>query len=285
MTLTMLQLPVSTRALFASGREQGLVQDGWSADRGYLVHALFARMFGAEAAPKPFDIQESTGDAGERLKVLAYAPCDHQSLAALAEAGGAARTAIAWDEARSKPMPTLAAGRQLGFRLRVCPAVRVGKQNPRFAHGAEVDPYVNLVQTRLATAAPFASDEEEKACREAIIADLPSRENVYRDWLAARLGGAATLQNATLVALRDARLWRKGQPGAGAAARMHGHDRARRGGRSLIGRREAVFEGELRIDDPHAFATLLARGVGRHRAFGFGMLLLRPPSGRDEGLC
>jgi CRISPR system Cascade subunit CasE len=26
-----------------------------------------------------------------------------------------------------------------------------------------------------------------------------------------------------------------------------------------------------------AFRALLARGVGRHRAFGFGMLLLRPP--------
>jgi len=32
------------------------------------------------------------------------------------------------------------------------------------------------------------------------------------------------------------------------------------------------------VRDPTGFAALLARGVGRHRAFGFGMLLLRPPA-------
>ena len=37
---------------------------------------------------------------------------------------------------------------------------------------------------------------------------------------------------------------------------------------------DATLTGHLRITDPTAFAHLLARGVGRHRAFGFGMLLL-----------
>ena len=40
---------------------------------------------------------------------------------------------------------------------------------------------------------------------------------------------------------------------------------------------DAVLTGHLRVTDPAAFAHLLARGVGRHRAFGFGMLLLRRP--------
>ena len=39
---------------------------------------------------------------------------------------------------------------------------------------------------------------------------------------------------------------------------------------------DVVMQGRLRVSDPQAFAQLLARGVGRHRAFGFGMLLLRP---------
>ena len=39
----------------------------------------------------------------------------------------------------------------------------------------------------------------------------------------------------------------------------------------------AVLAGTLTVRDPQAFATLLARGVGRHRAFGYGMLLLSPP--------
>ena len=40
---------------------------------------------------------------------------------------------------------------------------------------------------------------------------------------------------------------------------------------------DAVFRGRLRIEDDAGFTELLARGIGRHRAFGFGMLLLAPP--------
>jgi CRISPR system Cascade subunit CasE len=42
-----------------------------------------------------------------------------------------------------------------------------------------------------------------------------------------------------------------------------------------IPRPEAVFQGVLQIRDPQAFQTLLSRGIGRHRAFGFGMILLK----------
>jgi CRISPR system Cascade subunit CasE len=51
----------------------------------------------------------------------------------------------------------------------------------------------------------------------------------------------------------------------------------RRYGGARIERPNAVLEGHLMVRDPVAFRALLARGVGRHRAFGFGMLLLRPP--------
>lgn len=40
---------------------------------------------------------------------------------------------------------------------------------------------------------------------------------------------------------------------------------------------DATLRGCLRIEDGAGFAALLGRGVGRHRAFGFGMLLLTPP--------
>jgi len=39
---------------------------------------------------------------------------------------------------------------------------------------------------------------------------------------------------------------------------------------------DAVFKGVLQIHDADAFNRLLRRGIGRHRAFGFGMLLLKP---------
>jgi CRISPR system Cascade subunit CasE len=40
---------------------------------------------------------------------------------------------------------------------------------------------------------------------------------------------------------------------------------------------DATMSGTLRIDDPSAFASALSHGIGRHRTFGFGMLLLAPP--------
>jgi CRISPR system Cascade subunit CasE len=39
------------------------------------------------------------------------------------------------------------------------------------------------------------------------------------------------------------------------------------------------MEGTIEILDSAAFVRLLARGVGRHAAFGYGMLLLRPGAG------
>ncbi len=39
---------------------------------------------------------------------------------------------------------------------------------------------------------------------------------------------------------------------------------------------DVIFTGQLQVEHSEAFARLLARGIGRHRAFGFGMLLLKP---------
>ena len=47
----------------------------------------------------------------------------------------------------------------------------------------------------------------------------------------------------------------------------------------LFPRPDVVFAGRLRVTEPAAFGAWLGRGVGRHCAFGFGMLLLRPPGG------
>jgi CRISPR system Cascade subunit CasE len=43
-----------------------------------------------------------------------------------------------------------------------------------------------------------------------------------------------------------------------------------------VGGPDALLVGQLRVIDPDAFADLIARGVGRHRSFGFGLLMLRP---------
>ncbi len=86
-----------------------------------------------------------------------------------------------------------------------------------------------------------------------------TRAAVYRQWLARQVGPAAELETVRLDAFRLIRYYRKGisdSPGRG-------------------WRPQAVLSGTLRIRDGGAFSHLLARGVGRHRAFGYGMVLLR----------
>ena len=273
MTLAMLHLPLDLAKVMAAGRAHDLVHDDWAADLGYLVHSLLARLFDGEP-PRPFDVQPARGD-GRRVDVLAYTRAAPEAELARARrtADAVIESAVDWSRAAFKPMPELDRGCEVGFRLRACPAVRVGKHHPfGFAHGAEIDPYQNLLFRELAER---GVRPEDRRARAEVVAELPPREAVYRKWLAGRLGEAAELRGARLTALADARLWRRGVPGEGSARVMHAR-RRHRGKGAVIGRRDAVFEGSLRVTDAAAFVSLLARGVGRHRAFGFGMLLLRP---------
>ena len=289
MSLHMLCLPVAPRALLACGRAHRLVNDTQSVEQGYLVHSLLARLWG-DAAPKPFAVQDPAALGGgaaspddQRLSVLAYAGDDLVAMRDRARDKGdlQALEAVDWERARGKPMPHLAAGQRVGFCVRVCPTVRIGKRHPRFAHGAELDPYLAMVERALAEAEVAQPYVPVPMLKRQVIAGLQPREAVYDAWLSTRLVGAAIMEEARLVAMRDARLWRRGKPGTGVASTMHGHPRSEFAGRALLGRREAVFEGTLRVRDAALFRKALGSGVGRHRAFGFGMLLLR--TARNQG--
>lgn len=83
-----------------------------------------------------------------------------------------------------------------------------------------------------------------------------TRELVYRAWLQERFGDAATIETCRLTAFQRQRVWRNGQ-------RLEGPD--------------ATLQGTLVLREEAEFLRLLAQGVGRHRAYGFGMLMLRPP--------
>ena len=82
-----------------------------------------------------------------------------------------------------------------------------------------------------------------------------SREAIYADWLDERFanGGAALdTESVQLTSYRQ--------------SRMH---RQRRGP-------DAVMRGNLTITDGIAFRDLIVRGLGRHRTFGYGMILPSP---------
>lgn len=93
--------------------------------------------------------------------------------------------------------------------------------------------------------------------------DAPSRGEVYREWLARQWGQAVHLERLDLM---------------GMSARSRLLRRARNGTNRLriVERPQALFAADAVIRDGEKFGEMLARGVGRHRAFGFGMILLAP---------
>jgi len=210
-------------------------------DFGYTLHAWLAAALG-HLAPKPFRCLETRdGD----LRVLGYGDADIATLsdhvARFAEPQAA--TVCDWSRSASKTMPTeWPSGRRLGFEVRACPVSRGERERDIY----------------------LVSVERSKAEG---LEPLP-RAEVYRQWLEKRFSDVVNPQHITLVGMRRVRIYR-----------MHRRRGTVASGGRAVERPDALFSGELTVVDSAGFQQLLARGIGRHRAFGFGMLLLRPPGG------
>lgn len=215
-------------------------------DLGYALHALLHAAFG-EQAPQPFRYL----DAEQGL--LAYTRLDATGLAqcvALAEPDVSAALGLGQTHQHGgmnvRPFPTQwAVGHTLGFEVRVRPIIREG-------------------ETRRERDAFLAAAEK------AGVGEL-DRGDVYvqwlRDWLV-RQGGAELI---------DARMTRYQQLGVTRKSQKGGADEVRYS--RLVNGPDAVLAGQLRVTSSQAFAQLITHGVGRHRAFGFGLLMLRPVRG------
>ncbi|MBE0431516.1 MAG: type I-E CRISPR-associated protein Cas6/Cse3/CasE [Dehalococcoidia bacterium] len=228
-------------ALQRFARAQRLPEHPFDAD--YVVHCALGQLF-AEQAPHPF-LQRARGRV---VEVLGYSQQDKQSLQEHAQAYAMPEvwSLVDWNRIDSKPMPKRwPIEKRLGFYTRACPLVR----GPR-GHGREVE----TKKARPEVDAYLAHLWQKDTAR--------PREEVYRGWLARELsrGGAAGLVQATLRGFQLKRLLR------------HDGDRKSR----TITRPDVRFQGLLEVNDSDAFTALLTRGLGRHRAFGFGMLLLYP---------
>lgn len=213
-------------------------------DYGYIVHCVLAEAFG-DQAPCLFSIQPSRGS---ELLVLAYG-CEpietlHHRMREREREFSVAVRAICSSRLDAKRMPlTWREGSLVGFDTTICPVERKGRSSSNFRPGAEVDAFLNSLPEDGGTAEH-------------------SREEVYRDWLKRRISKtrAAELVTARLQGFRLVDLIRR--------------DRSRKA--KTMRRPFAVFSGTLRIGESDAFNNFIRHGIGRHRAFGFGMLLLTP---------
>ena len=214
---------------------------GFGVDEGLALHHLLSETFG-KSALQPFRLMVAPG--GKVGSLYAYARSDAEDLRRIAAecALPEALKACELENLASKSMPDLwKSGRRLAFDLKTWPVKRLLKAAGVFPKGAEVDAY--LAEALRAT--PQAPPREERQ----------AREDIYRNWLKERLGDAAQLEGAKMVRYERRAILRGGQRREGP---------------------EAVWHGELRVLDAEKFAARLASGVGRHAAYGYGMLLLRP---------
>ena len=207
------------------------------ADGDYLVHAAMRLSFGNKA-PQPF---EAFG--GDRMsKVLGYADCT--ALELVEEMKMAAEPVfheiIPSSTVRSKEMPvSWPEGRNFGFRVRFCPISRRSGEDDK------------IVERDAFLAACERTPEEHI-----------DRESVYAEWLAERFNafGGAEILDMRMKSFRLNEFRRKNKSRT----------------LSKLTRPEVIFDGILKVSDSNAFASMLREGIGRHKAFGFGAILLRP---------
>jgi len=242
MSLHLVELSLDMRALhlWVGGRKFGQ-----AFDEGQALHHLLGEVFGA-AVLQPFRLM--VAPRAQTGTIYAYATQDAESLRAVAMGSLTPGQAdlLGLKQMRSLPRPTdtWRGSQRIGFDLRVRPVVRlasnlVGKNDAgvpvNFRKGAELDAFLAHV----------------------LRGGEISREQVYLDWLAQRIGAVAEI--------------------VPAITRMASFQRTviQRGGKRLEGP-DAVMHGTLSIVDPAGFTALLAKGIGRHKSYGYGMLLLRP---------
>ena len=253
MKIHLIHAPLDMRRFNRWAGNRGLIRNG-SFDAGYAFHVLLSAMFG-KGVLQPFRLFAS--ERRRSAALYAYADIDEAELrsTAAAVAPPDCLDVIDPDGMRSKCMPShFARGRRLGFDLRLRPVRRLHREleDPQLGRslskGAEVDAF------RLEVMRRFPSGWADSAAAQAGI----TRESVYAAWLRERFGNAVAVEESRLVSVSRSRAVR------GDGGGLEGPD--------------AVLHGTLVVANEETFAAFLRNGVGRHRAYGYGMLLLRPPN-------
>ena len=244
------RITLADLARWAGERGWGGGRRGLVFDEGRALHHLVDEVFGPGSL-RPFRLLVPPRHT--RGNLYAYSPRDATALRQAAQilAKPEHMNVLELQRLESKPMPEQWwSGQRLGFDLRVRPTRRLHDplhtRSGRIREGAEVDAF----QLEALRNHPETCDGMDAAGR--------TREAVYLDWLVGRLSAAAVLDRAASRLVRFQR------------------NLIARGDKSVEGP-DAVIQGTLTVADGPAFASLLARGVGRHRAYGYGLLLLSAP--------
>jgi len=237
-TLYMIEISPDLAALHRFLKMQGLGQSAEDIEFGYGIHAWLGAAFG-KLAPKPWRLLV---DKKRPPRLLGYSYYDESKLR---EYVSTFAEPLVFQVCRggsnivSKEMPLFREGQSVGFEVVCCPVGR------KAGSGIEKDIFL------------IAADNADRRNID--------RQEIYCEWLTERLEQKGlSISHVELSDFRMAKQMRR--------TRRSNQERRIR----YLRRPHALFKGVLTIDVPGAFQDLLANGVGRHRAFGYGMVLLKP---------
>ena len=213
----------------------------WAAEEKHsdpdrTAHCLLIESFGPESTPKPFVIKTNLEDGTPMGTLLAYTQQSAAQLQEGAEKHQKLAHAAVLDPETIKTVPVLSQWTE-GQSLRFEIRVRPTKRssNRNGGNGNEQDFFLM---------SPGGS----------------SREEVYCQWLAAqaRRHGAllAEPENMTVTRMALRKVRRQNNSGLHTAP-------------------DVTITGTARVANPDLMESAIAKGLGRHKGYGYGMLLLR----------
>lgn len=256
MRTSMVYLPIDWTAFCRWAGNRSLLRPGVF-DEGYALHVLLSGVFG-KSVLKPYRVVRAA--RAPIASLYAYSARDQEWLRRTAEdvAPPDCVGVLGLADLASKVMPArFRRGQRLGFDVRIRPIRRLSQdlrdsQSGRLLRkGSELDSFRLELLRR--------SPEGWREAGSANGSNGVSRRSVYANWFAERLTGAATVdtKGCRLVDFRRSRAWR-------------GRGRGSEGP-------DATLQGTVVVGDPEEFTRKIHSGVGRHRAYGYGMLIVRPP--------
>lgn len=249
----LLYAPVNMAKFNQWAGQRDLVRRG-NFDEGFALHILLTEIFG-QGALKPFRL--FSGPRRRMASLYAYASFDHREALSIANDTGLPDSMQALNPAKinSKVMRTdFAQGQRLGFDVRTRPVRRLHKEckdsqsGKTIAKGSEVDAFR---ATHLGTNPDGWRDVNRHERTE-------SRSESYFRWFVERIAEAAEICPESFKVASFKR-----------TIAVRGHGSSSEGP-------DATLQGDLLVKNPDRFSKCIAKGIGRHKAYGFGMLLLRP---------
>lgn len=240
-------------------------------DEGQAVHCALGEIF-RDKAPKPFALPSPNARRQKpgALELYAYSSASREELLQTSQAFADLdlHSHFNPESLRDRRLPSRFP-ELMGFSIRLCPVVRLS---------GDVDTEIDFKGRQVRIERKSRDRSKKRGCEvdafeaecirahRAGTSPIPSgqRRAIYLDWfrnLADRKTGFS-VERAQIDGFRLVQLWRRN------------HEPNRRSRR--LTRPEIHVSGLLRVIDQSEFRETLRRGLGRHKAFGFGMLKIRP---------